>query len=210
MLDSFTNYFWQHPIAIALAAIALIIILIWMTGSGSRQRFIIVKRTKETEQLARDISRIANALEKIARQREIPMDYLDRPIPAGWEDTISAGEPVEDLPPAEAPKAPRQAANVTPVDAHHAPFVPDNGSPVSARANATSASAAANLRPVSVASNAHASAGATFHGDNFQSENVQRNDHRQGSGQHESVSAPAESDAGKKKLDLPNPLYRPK
>src|SRR5487761_1712956 len=75
MLDYFVNVYWAHPVAISAAVIAVIIILVWMAGSGSRQRFIVLKRTKETDQLARDVSRIASALEKIAKQREIPTDY---------------------------------------------------------------------------------------------------------------------------------------
>lgn len=96
MLNYFVNVYWAHPVAISAAAIAVIIVLVWMTGSGSRQRFIVLKRTKETETLARDLSRIASALERIAKQREIPTDYVGRPIPPGWEETISSGVPLED------------------------------------------------------------------------------------------------------------------
>lgn len=99
MLDSFANYFWTHPIAVAVGAIVVIIILIWMTGSGSRQRFITFKRTKETDQLARDLSRIAAALERIARSQETPTDYVGRPIPVGWEESISAGEASDEVSP---------------------------------------------------------------------------------------------------------------
>ena len=162
MLDSFVNYFWAHPMAIGAAAIAVIIILIWMTGSGSRQRFIILKRTKETEQLARDLGRIAAALEKIAKQREIPTDYVGRPIPPGWEETISAGEPIEEH--ADSSQSPVGAGNSA---APKAPVVTET---VSA--------------PVAPSGGNSGSFGNPLGG--------------------------TADMLGKKKLDLPNPLYRPK
>jgi len=156
MLDYFVSVYWAHPVAISAAVIAVIIILIWMAGSGSRQRFIVLKRTKETDQLARDVSRIASALEKIAKQREIPTDYVGRPIPPGWEETISSGEPVEEEPaaavtvPAADGADPRRAVTPNPVPA---------------------AKPSASANP---------------------------------------LGGTASLLGGKKKLDLPNPLYRPK
>ena len=125
MLDSLTNYFWQHPVAIAIAAIGLIIVLIWMTGSGSRQRFISFQRTKETDQLARDLSRIAAALERIARNQETPTDYVGRAIPPAWESTISAGPPAEETP--------EQAASVPENGEPRAPAAPAPPAPSPAR-----------------------------------------------------------------------------
>ncbi len=159
MLDSFTNYFWQHPVAIAIAAIGLIIVLIWMTGSGSRQRFISFQRTKETDQLARDLSRIAAALERIARNQETPTDYVGRAIPPAWESTISAGLPAEETPEQAAP-------------------VPENGEP-RAPVAAPAPPAPSPARESGVRSFAN-------------------------------PLGDTESLLGKKKLDLPNPLYRPK
>ncbi|MHB8413266.1 MAG: hypothetical protein ACYDDI_15160 [Candidatus Acidiferrales bacterium] len=158
MLDYFVNVYWAHPVAISAAVIGVIIILVWMAGSGSRQRFIVLKRTKETDQLARDVSRIASALEKIAKQREIPTDYVGRPIPPGWEETISSGEPVEDervvtevaVPTAVVAAEPRRAITPNPVPAANPP------------ASANPLGGTASLL------------------------------------------------GGRKKLDLPNPLYRPK
>lgn len=167
MLDSLTNYFWSHPIAMVGAAIAAIIILIWMTGSGSRQRFISFKRTKETDQLGRDLSRIAAALERIARSQETPTDYVGRPIPTGWEENISAGEAAEEIPQV------------------HAAAVPGNGehAPVGAPADQTKAPVAA---PPPAPSPASAGSYAN------------------------PLGRTADLLGGKKKLDLPNPLYRPK
>lgn len=88
MLQDLVNYYWAHPVAVSAAIIAVILILIWMTGSGSRQRFVTLKRTKETEQMARDLSRIASSLERIAKSYEMPPDYVGRPIPPGFEETI--------------------------------------------------------------------------------------------------------------------------
>lgn len=186
MLDSFANYFWTHPVAIAGAAIAVIIILIWMTGSGSRQRFITFKRTKETDQLARDLSRIAAALERIARSQETPTDYVGRPIPPGWEENISAGEPSEDV----VPQTPA-TANPESVEAAMATDAPGyathgDGGRSQAAAQQSNAPAAhpANAAPPPARENQPAS-GAN------------------------SLGRTADL-LGKKKLDLPNPLYRPK
>lgn len=166
MLDYFVNTYWAHPAAISAAVIAVIIVLIWMTGSGSRQRFIILKKTKETDQLARDISRIASALEKIAKQREVPTDYVGRPIPPGWEDMISSGEPVEEEP----STAPVMAGNGA---------AAKNTNVVAERDDASGApKRAANTNPSPGFANP--------------------------------LGGTASLLGGKKKLDLPNPLYRPK
>jgi len=221
MLDAFTNYFWQHPVAIILAAIAAIIILIWMTGSGSRHRFITFKRTKETEQLARDMGRIASALEKIARQLETPTDYLNRPIPHGWEASISAGEPVEDpfsternagqdearveesvSPIAGAedqafipPPAPVAPPNPYARNAANAPSSP--GAPAQPRAPQNAPVAPRESAPPRRAdSNPPADSAAPP-----DSEAARRQNPFRGT---------ADLLGGKKKLDLPNPLYRPK
>jgi hypothetical protein len=165
MLDYFVNTYWAHPVAVSAAVIAVIIVLIWMAGSGSRQRFIVLRRTKETEQLARDISRIASALEKIAKQREIPTDYVGRPIPPGWEDMISSGEPVVDEP-------------ATPVMA-------GNG-------------AARNEEAV------------VAEGNDTQGAPKRAADINPSSGFVNPLRGTESLLGGKKKLDLPNPLYRPK
>ena len=166
MLDYFVNTYWAHPVAVSAAVIAVIIVLIWMAGSGSRQRFIILKRTKETDQLARDISRIASALEKIAKQREIPTDYVGRPIPPGWEDMISSGEPAEEEPsaaPVMAGNAAAKSEEVVATERDDSPGAPKR---------------AANTNP--------------------------------SSGFVNPLRGTESLLGGKKKLDLPNPLYRPK
>ena len=178
MLDSLTNYLWQHPIAIAIAAIALIIILIWMTGSGSRQRFVTFKRTKETDQLARDLSRIAAALERIAKSQETPMDYVGRPIPPAWEDSISAGVPSGEIP--QPASAPRNGEPNVPV-----------GAVAEERVEAAAGAPSANSPPAP---------------------------NRPGGPARENGPASFVNPLGgtsdllgnKKKLDIPNPLYRPK
>lgn len=167
MLDYLVNAYWAHPVAISTAVIAVIIVLIWMAGSGSRQRFIVVKRTKETDQLARDMGRIASALEKIAKQREIPTDYVGRPIPPGWEDMISSGEPS-----AEEPST--------------APVLAGNA-------------AAAKSEEVGTAERNDASGAPKRAGKPNPSP-----------GFVNPLGGTASLLGGKKKLDLPNPLYRPK
>lgn len=169
MLDSLTNYFWSHPLAMVGLAVAAIIVLIWMTGSGSRQRFITFKRTKESDQLARDLSRIAAALERIARSQETPTDYVGRPIPPGWEENISAGEPAEEA-------SSHQAAPEVPANGEHAHVKPQADN------------AEAPVAPPPAAASARESSGSP----------------RIPLGGTEDLLG------GKKKLDLPNPLYRPK
>lgn len=172
MLDSVTNYFWSHPVAMIGVAIAVVILLIWMTGSGSRQRFVTFKRTKETEQLARDLSRIAAALERIARSQETPMDYVGRPIPPAWEENIPAGDASLDFPPQEpvlgaSENGEHRAPVGVPVDHSEASAAPPPPGPAAPRQNPSS-------RPANP------------------------------------LGRTAELLGGKKKLDLPNPLYRPK
>ncbi|HEV2315921.1 MAG TPA: hypothetical protein VGR94_11495 [Candidatus Acidoferrales bacterium] len=166
MLDYFVNTYWAHPVAVSAAVIAVIIVLIWMAGSGSRQRFIVLKKTKETDQLARDISRIASALEKIAKQREIPTDYVGRPIPPGWEDMISSGEPAE-----EEPSTPVMAGNTAAGKSEEVVGAERND-------GAEAPKRVANTNP--------------------------------SPGFVNPLRGTASLLGGKKKLDLPNPMYRPK
>jgi hypothetical protein len=148
MLQELVNYYWAHPVAVTAAVIGLILILVWMSGSGSRQRFVTLKRNKETDQIARDLSRVASALERIAKSYEMPADYVGRPIPPGFDETIVANHAH-----AEEPSAPA-------------------GSESSAASESTGAlNAARSANPLGGT--------ASLLGD-------------------------------KKKLNLPNPLYRPK
>jgi hypothetical protein len=89
MLQELVNYYWAHPVAVTAAVIGGILILVWMSGSGSRRRFVELKRTKESDQIARDLSRVASALERIAKSYEMPADFVGRPIPPGFEETIA-------------------------------------------------------------------------------------------------------------------------
>jgi hypothetical protein len=181
MLDSLTNYFWQHPLAIAIGAIAGVIILIWMTGSGSRQRFVTFKRTKETDQLARDLSRIAAALERIAKSQETPTDYVGRPIPPQWEESIPSGEPAEEI-------------------SQHAQASPGNGqrAPVPAAVADERAEAAAASSSVNPAAAPNRLDTPPRPRENSPSSFVNP------------LGGTSDLLGNKKKLDLPNPLYRPK
>lgn len=176
MLDSFANYFWQHPAAVIAAAVAIIVVLIWMTGSGSRQRFIVFKRTKETDQLARDLGRIATALERIAHNQQSRTDYVGRPIPTGWEDTISAGAPAEEEPMQEA-AIHRNGDSGLPIEAEERDEPAFTPGPRSNSPAAPNSPSPARVTPGSFVNPLGGSAGLL---------------------------------GGKKKLDLPNPLYRPK
>jgi hypothetical protein len=167
MFDSLTNYFWQHPVAIVAAVLAAIIVLIWMTGSGSRQRFVSFNRSKEIDQLSRDLSRIAAALERIARSQEsqpTPADYLGRSAPSAWEGAAATGERPDEIP--------------QPVS------VPPNGEPDFSR----EASDAPDRADAPAPNSARAPSGGFVN----------------------PLGGTAGLLGGKKKLDLPNPLYRPK
>lgn len=178
MLDGLTNYFWQHPVAIVAAIIAVIIVLIWMTGSGSRQRFVTFKRTKETDQLARDLSRIAAALERIAKNQEMPTDYVGRPIPPNWERTISSGDPAEEH--SELEFQPTEETE---------PRVPVGASAGAERTESSTAPAANSPANSPAPSPPRESSSSGF---------------------GNPLGGTASMLGGKKKLDLPNPLYRPK
>lgn len=166
MLDYLVNTYWAHPVTISAVVIAVIIVLIWMAGSGSRQRFIVLKKTKETDQLTRDISRIASALEKIAKRHEIPTDYVGRPIPPGWEDMISSGEPAE-----EEPSTPVMAGNAAADKSEEDVTVEQNDGADAPKRAANPNSSSGFVNP---------------------------------------LRGTASLLGGKKKLDLPNPMYRPK
>lgn len=178
MLETLTNYFWQHPVAVVAGLIAVIIILIWMTGSGSRQRFVTFKRTKETGQLARDLSRIAAALERIAKNQQTPMDYVGRPIPPNWESTISSGEPAEENGEPQHPELHLE-------EEEHVAAGPPAGNRAQSP-NAPAANPPSNAPSTSAAREASSSSFA------------------------DPLGGTASMLGGKKKLDLPNPLYRPK
>ena len=163
MLQDLVNYYWAHPVGVTVGIIAVILILIWMSGSGSRQRFITVKRTKETEQLARDLTRIANSLERIAKSYEMPPDYLGRPIPPGYEETIVRNH-------ADANEGPPARRLVEPGGESTSPAAADSSEPKRApEPDAAVASSSANP-----------------------------------------LGGTASLLGNKKKLNLPNPLYRPK
>jgi hypothetical protein len=167
MLDSLTNYFWHHPVAFVCAGIGVIILLIWMTGSGSRQRFVTFSRSKEIDQLSRDLSRIAAALERIARTQEsqqVSADYLGRPAPAAWEGAARTSESADEI--------------QRPVS------VPPNGEP----AFSAGVSDAPDRADAPAANPARTSSGGFVN----------------------PLGGTAGLLGGKKKLDLPNPLYRPK
>ena len=47
------------------------LLVIWLTTLFSRQRFVIIRRSQETELLAFHIRRMADALERLAVAREV-------------------------------------------------------------------------------------------------------------------------------------------
>jgi hypothetical protein len=170
MVQQMVNYFWAHPVALSAAAIGVLIVLIWMTGSGSRQRFMILRRTSQTDQIARDLSRIAGALERLAKAQETPTDFVGRPIPEDFNEVIITNHVGAH---AEGDHAAPQAA-------------PAADAPEESSDTAVAAAAAASASNLSTAHRPAAPAAAP-----------------------NPLGGTADL-LGKKKLDLPNPLYRPK
>lgn len=165
MLQRLVAFYWQHPVGVAAGVVAAIIIVIWMSATGSRERFIRFRRTKETEQFARDLSRIASALERLAKSREMPADFAGRPVSPAWEEAVA-----------------RHGAFAEPI--------PDEGEGNSAEVEDSGASGAAHPAGVAGASEPPARANPP--------------------GAANPLGGTANLLGGKKKLEIPNPLYRPK
>ncbi len=56
---------------IVIATVVVCLIVLWLVGLFSRRRFIIIKRSEETELLAYQLRRIADAMERLS-SAEVP------------------------------------------------------------------------------------------------------------------------------------------
>lgn len=73
------------PAGVLFAAAATVIILLalWLSSLFSRRHFITIRRSEETELIAFNLRRIADALERISAEREIrtPVEpAMERPV----------------------------------------------------------------------------------------------------------------------------------
>jgi len=64
---------------IVIAAVIVSLILLWLVGIFSRRRFIVIKRSEETELIAYQLRRIADAIERLS-SAEAPR--VEAPKPA--------------------------------------------------------------------------------------------------------------------------------
>jgi hypothetical protein len=51
---------------IVIAAVVVSLILLWLVGMFSRRRYIVIKRSEETELIAYQLRRIADAIERLS------------------------------------------------------------------------------------------------------------------------------------------------
>lgn len=67
----------------AAAAVVIILLALWLSSLFSRRHFITIRRSEETEVIAFNLRRIADALERISAEREIrtPEEAtMERPV----------------------------------------------------------------------------------------------------------------------------------
>lgn len=67
----------------AAAAVVIILLALWLSSLFSRRHFITIRRSEETELIAFNLRRIADALERISAEREIrtPVEpTMERPV----------------------------------------------------------------------------------------------------------------------------------
>jgi len=70
-------------VLLAIAAVVIILLALWLTSLFSRRHFITIRRSEETELIAFNLRRIADALERISAEREIraPVETTtERPV----------------------------------------------------------------------------------------------------------------------------------
>jgi len=75
---------WISPLTreglIVLATVVVCLAALWVCGLFSRRRFIIIKRSEETELIAYQLRRIADAMERLP-SAEVPQAPAE--VPAG-------------------------------------------------------------------------------------------------------------------------------
>lgn len=67
----------------AAAAVVIILLALWLSSLFSRRHFITIRRSEETELIAFNLRRIADALERISAEREVhaPVEpAMERPV----------------------------------------------------------------------------------------------------------------------------------
>jgi hypothetical protein len=69
---------YREGIAVGTVILASLVAL-WLCGIFSRQRFIVIKRSEETELIAYQLRRIADAMERLSSTQE-PRPPADVPV----------------------------------------------------------------------------------------------------------------------------------
>ncbi len=71
----------------AVGAVLIILLALWLSSLFSRRHFITIRRSEETELIAFNLRRIADALERISAEREIRTPIVEttteRPVGVG-------------------------------------------------------------------------------------------------------------------------------
>jgi len=95
---SFVQSILSLPAGVQFAAAAVLIILLalWLSSLFSRRHFITIRRSEETELIAFNLRRIADALERISGEREIrTVEATPEPAPErSSERPIGMARPV--------------------------------------------------------------------------------------------------------------------
>lgn len=74
----------------AAAAVLIILVALWLSSLFSRRHFITIRRSEETELIAFNLRRIADALERISAEREIRAQAVETTTerPVGMERSV--------------------------------------------------------------------------------------------------------------------------
>lgn len=74
----------------AAAAVLIVLLALWLSSLFSRRHFITIRKSEETELIAFNLRRIADALERISAEREIRARAAEATMerPVGMERPI--------------------------------------------------------------------------------------------------------------------------
>ena len=61
----------------AAAAVLIVLLALWLSSLFSRRHFITIRRSEETELIAFNLRRIADALERISAERDIRAQVVE-------------------------------------------------------------------------------------------------------------------------------------
>lgn len=88
----------QHRDALILGVAAILVILALLWATASRKRYIVLRRSSETEMLVLQLGGIADALDRIAAREEIPPFTSDQILREAAVETVESAPPLEPAP----------------------------------------------------------------------------------------------------------------